>query len=98
MAPQDAGGQPAQRANGGALPAGPLQELPRPERSSGWVQRAQALRAQPAQHSAATPLTPRRLLGLLCAHPLPSRQPVYLFTAHLLPLPGSQSTPGLKPG
>ena len=55
------------------------------------MQHAQVLRAQPAQHSAATPLTPRQLLGLLCAHPLPSRQPVYLF-AHLLPPPGSQST------
>lgn len=85
-------GQPARRASGGALPAGPLQELPGPERSSGWVQRAQVLRAQLAQCSPDTPLTPRRLLGLLHAHSLPSRQPVYLFTAHLLPLPGSQST------
>lgn len=85
-------GQPARRASGGALPAGPLQELPGPERSNGWVQHAQVLRAQPAQCSPATPLTPRRLLGLLHAHPLPSRQPVYLFTAHLLPPPGSQTT------
>ena len=85
-------GQPARRASEGALPAGPLQELPGPERSNGWVQHAQVLRAQPAQCSPATPLTPRRLLGLLHAHPLASRQPVYLFTAHLLPPPGSQST------
>ena len=85
MAPQDAEGQPAQRASGEALPTGPHQDwLPGPERCSGWVQRAKVPRAQPAWGSPAVLFTPRRLLGLLCAHPLPTRQhclPVWCLSA-----------------
>lgn len=90
MAPQDAEGQPAQKASRRAWPTGPLQDwFPGPERGRAWAQQAKALRAQPAGgapfHTALCP-------------PLPSRQhcpPVWCLSAP--PSQGAKVPPGLKP-
>lgn len=93
------GGSASPKGQRRSFPTGPLQDwLPGPEGSSGWVQQAKVLRAQPAKGSPATLLKPRWLLGALWP---PSAQRTALST-HLVPIcsPGSRAKAplGLKLG